>query len=91
MSNLPKLGEEYKLLLTIGSATIDEEIKIIKPDLVSWLRKELRNSRIELITHVDVQSIKKMIYTDSEKLQAMINKNQQLNILRQKFNLDFNE
>lgn len=91
LSNIPGLDEEYKLTLTIGSATIDEEIKIIKPDLVSWLRKELRNSRIELVTKVDVQKMKKVIYSDSEKLQAMINKNPQLNVFRQKFNLDFNE
>lgn len=91
LSNIPELDDNYKLLLNIGSATIDEEIKIIKPDLVAWLRKELKNSRIELITKVDVQKIKKVIYSDSEKLQVMINKNPQLNVFRQKFNLDFNE
>lgn len=91
LSNIPELDNNYKLLLNIGSATIDEEIKIIKPDLVAWLRKELKNSRIELMTKVDVQKIKKVIYSDSEKLQVMINKNPQLNVFRQKFNLDFNE
>ncbi|MDX9880624.1 MAG: hypothetical protein RBS73_01075 [Prolixibacteraceae bacterium] len=91
LSNIPHLEDDYKLLLTIGSATIDEEIKIIKPDLVSWLRKELRNSRIEMVTKVDVQKLKRVIYSDSEKLQEMINKNPQLSVFRQKFNLDFNE
>ena len=91
LSNIPVLSNDYKLILTICSATIDEEIKIIKPDLVSWLRKELKNSRIELITEVEIQETKKLIYSDSEKLQAMINKNPQLNVFRQKFNLDFNE
>ena len=91
LSNIPELDNNYKLLLNIGSATIDEEIKIIKPDLVAWLRKELKNSRIELMTKDDVQKIKKVIYSDSEKLQVMINKNPQLNVFRQKFNLDFNE
>ena len=91
LSNIPRLDDHFKLLLSIGSATIDEEIKIIKPDLVSWLRKELRNSRIELITKVDVQKMKKVIYSDSEKLQAMMDKNPQLSVFRQKFNLDFNE
>lgn len=91
LSNIPELNDNYKLLLSIGSATIDEEIKIIKPDLVAWLRKELKNSNIELTTKVDVQKIKKVIYSDSEKLQVMINKNPQLNVFRQKFNLDFNE
>ncbi len=91
LSNIPQIDDDHRLLLTIGSDTINEEIKIIKPDLVSWLRKELRNSHIELVTKVDVQKLKKIIYSDSEKLQAMINKNPQLNVFRQKFNLDFNE
>lgn len=91
LSNTPRQENGHQLILIIGSATIDEEIKIIKPDLVSWLRKELRNSRIELITKVDVQKLKKVIYSDAEKLQVMINKNPQLSVFRQKFNLDFNE
>jgi len=91
LSNIPHLEDNYRIVLTIGSATIDEEIKIVKPDLVSWLRRELRNSRIEMVTKIDAQKLKKIIYSDSERLQAMMNKNPQLNVFRQKFNLDFNE
>lgn len=91
LSNVPDLNEKYQLLLSVGSATMDEEIRLIKPDLVSWLRSELRNSRLELITRVEAQKTQRVIYSDSEKLQVMINKNPQLGILKQKFGLDFNE
>lgn len=89
LSNVPELQENYQLYMPVGSSTMDEEIRLIKPDLVSWLRRELRNSKIELITKVEAHKIKKTIYSDSEKLQEMINKNPQLGVLRQKFGLDF--
>lgn len=89
LSNTPQLQENYQLLLSVSSSTMDEEIKKIKPDVVSWLRKELQNTQLELITKIEVVQSVKTIYSDSEKLQAMIQKNPELALLRQRFNLDF--
>lgn len=89
--NAPELLDEYKLRLIISSNTIDEEIKLIKPELISWLRKELRNTKIELETVVDVQQVVRQGYSDTEKLEAMIEKNPNLALLKQRFNLDFNQ
>ncbi len=90
LSNTPELQPGYKLLLKIGSSVQDEDVRLIKPELVSWLRKELRNTRIELLTQIEKQETTRIIYSDTERLQAMLEKNPDLKLLKQKFNLDFN-
>jgi hypothetical protein len=57
--------------------------------LVSWLRTELKNSKIQLITQITETVKGRIIYTDSEKFEEMAKKNPNLAILKQKFNLDF--
>ena len=89
LSRIPKIEDDYKLLLEIENTVQENLINGIKPELVSWLREELRNSQIQLITKI-TQTVKgRIIYTDSEKFDEMAKKNPQLAILKQKFNLDF--
>jgi hypothetical protein len=57
--------------------------------MVTWLRRELRNAGIELITKLEKVESERMIFSDSEKLQMMLQKNPDLYHLKQKFNLDF--
>ncbi len=89
LSNLPELTEDYKLILEIDNRIQDDLITTIKPELVSWLRKELKNSRIQLLTKITKTVKGKLIYTDSEKFEEMTKKNPNLAILKQKFSLDF--
>lgn len=89
LSNVPELTDGNKLLLKIGNSVQEEDIRLIKPELVSWLRKELRNSGIELATRLEKIESERMIFSDSEKLQMMMQKNPDLNVFKQKFNLDF--
>lgn len=91
LSNVPLLSEGNKLLLKIGNSVQEEDIRLIKPELISWLRKVLKNSGIELVTKIDKIESERMIFSDSEKLQMMMQKNPDLNDLKQKFNLDFSE
>lgn len=90
LSNVPELIDGNKLLLKIGNSVQEEDIRLIKPELISWLRKVLRNSGIELTTKFEKIESERMIYSDSEKLQIMIRKNPDLYELKQTFNLDFN-
>lgn len=90
LSNMPELTDGNKLLLKIGNSVQEEDIRLIKPELISWLRKVLRNSGIELTTKFEKIESERMIYSDSEKLQMMLQKNPDLYELKQKFNLDFN-
>ncbi|MDD2382368.1 MAG: hypothetical protein WCY58_02590 [Mariniphaga sp.] len=77
------------MVIRIDNSVQEDLINSIKPELVSWLRKELRNSKIQLITQIDETQKEKIIYTDVEKYMEMLKKNPGLELLKQKFNLDF--
>ena len=91
LSNIPELTEGNKLLLKIGNSIQEEEVRLVKPELVSWLRKELKNSGIELTTRLEKIESERMIFSDSEKMQMMMQQNPLLFTLKQKFNLDFKD
>ena len=91
LSNVPEISNGNKLLLKIGNSVQEEDIRLIKPEMISWLRKVLRNAGIELTTTIGKIESERMIFSDSEKLQMMMQKNPELNELKQKFNLDFSE
>ncbi|HKJ43040.1 MAG TPA: hypothetical protein VKA27_13180 [Sunxiuqinia sp.] len=91
LSKTPEIFEKHKLRLLIDNSVQLEEINKIKPDLVTWLRKELRNTNIELLTDIVVQETTYKPYSETEKLAEMLKKNPKLAELRQKFNLDFGE
>lgn len=89
LSRDPELQPQNLLLLKIENHVQEELVKGIKPQLVSWLRRELRNSSIELETELVMEENTKFAYTDGEKLEEMLKKNPDLALLKQKFNLDF--
>jgi hypothetical protein len=89
LSRIPRIENEYKLVLEIDNSVQEDLISNIKPDLVVFLRKELRNSQIQLITKITETEKGKVIYTDSEKYLEMLKQNPNLELLKQKFKLDF--
>ena len=89
LSTVPKIQEDFSLLLEIDNRIQDDMLVEIRPELVSFLRKELRNSKINLKTVVTDIVREKVIYSDVEKYQAMAGKNPNLALLKQKLNLDF--
>jgi len=91
LSNVPELTGGNKLILKIGNSIQEEDVRQIKPELISWLRKELRNSGIELTTRLEKTESERTFYSDSEKLQMMIQKNPELYELKRIFNLDFKD
>ncbi len=91
LSRIPEILDEFKLKLKIENSVQNEEISKIKPDMISWLRRELQNTRIELNTEIVVQEVEVKPYSETEKLAEMTRKNPNIHLLRQKFNLDFGE
>ncbi|MEL7587406.1 MAG: hypothetical protein AAGU19_11895 [Prolixibacteraceae bacterium] len=91
LSRLPEILEGSRLKLTIDNSVQLEEIAKIKPDLVSWLRRELKNTTIELVSEIAAREVDTKPYTETEKLAEMVKKNPSLALLRQRFNLDFGE
>ncbi|PTN09164.1 hypothetical protein [Mangrovibacterium marinum] len=92
LSRTPQIFDSCKLKLQIDSDIVDTEISKIKPDLVSWLRKELRNTGIELITEIsELDDTRARPYSETEKFAEMLRKNPQISLLKQTFNLDFSD
>ena len=91
LSNLPELKEDYQLVLEIENTVQEDLISNIKPELVSWLRIELKNSFIQLNTVITEKVKGRIIYTDAEKYDELIKENPSLALLRKKFNLDFGQ
>ena len=89
LSTVPEIKKDFKLQLEIENSVQDDLVSSIKPELVSWLRKELKNSKIQLVTKITEKIKGRIIYTDSEKYEEMLKKNPKLALLKQKFNLDF--
>jgi ribosome-binding factor A len=91
LAQVPELKENAELYLEIDNSIQNNLITSIKPELVSFLRRELRNSKIELTVKVTENIKNKIIYTDADKFDEMAKKNPSLAKLKQKFNLDFGE
>lgn len=89
LANVPKLEDNYSLILEIDNRIQDELIGNIRPELVSFLRKELHNSKINLKTVITEVKREKVIYSDIERYQAMAGKNPNLAYLKKSLNLDF--
>jgi len=89
LSRIPQVEQDYQLVLDIDNSVQDDLINSIKPELVSWLRKELKNSKIQLVTRISETEREKVIYSDSEKYMEMLKKNPKLELLKQRFKLDF--
>jgi hypothetical protein len=90
LTALPEISDGNKLLLKIGNSVQEEEVRLIKPELLAFLKKELRNSGIELNTSIEKIESERTHFSDSEKMQILMQKNPELYELKQKFNLDFN-
>lgn len=89
LNRQPMWTPDGKLVLKIDNLVQEELIRDEKPRLVAWLKRELRNGSLELNTVMVSEPARKMIYTDGEKLEEMVRKNPTLALLKQKFNLDF--
>jgi hypothetical protein len=91
LSELPILEENFQLVLEIENTIQEDLISSIKPELVSYLRIELKNSLIQLSTVITEKVKDRLIYSDAEKYDELLKKNSSLALLRQKFNLDFGQ
>ncbi len=89
LSRTPVLKDDGTLLLSIDNHVQEELVRSIKPQLVSWLRRELKNSSIDLFIEINDTGAQKFAYTDGEKFEEMLHKNPDLAYLKQRFNLDF--
>jgi DNA polymerase-3 subunit gamma/tau len=89
LSQVPELNEGLIIELTVANSVQRDMVMEMKPQIVSWLKSELKNSGIDLNIRIDETKSDKIIYTDTDKFTEMAKKNPALILLRHKFSLDF--
>ncbi|MCK5170118.1 MAG: hypothetical protein KAQ75_09570, partial [Bacteroidales bacterium] len=66
-----------------------EKINEIRNELLSFLKTELKNSAIDIkLVITDLEEENNKLYTSEDKFKHMLSKNEDLNKLKQEFNLD---
>lgn len=85
----PKLEESSIITFTIDNNLQEQKINEIRNELIDYLKRELKNNQIDLkliISQAEEENNK--LYTSEDKFKHMLSKNQNLNTLKQEFNLD---
>ena len=85
----PKLEDNNIVTFLIDNNLQEQKINEIRNELMDYLKRQLKNSNIQLkliISEVEEENNK--LYTAEDKFKHMLSKNQDLNKLKQEFNLD---
>ncbi|MDA9238998.1 DNA polymerase III subunit gamma/tau [Flavobacteriaceae bacterium] len=85
--NEPKL-KDGMIHLEFPNQTIKLEVERDKFELLSYMRKELKNYNVDLVIDVNELQVKRYAYTDKEKYEKLVEKNPNLEALRNAFELD---
>ena len=88
-SKNPKLEENHVVSFLIDNNLQKEKINEIRNELLAYLKTELKNSAIDLkLVITDLEEENNKLYTSEDKFKHMLSKNEDLNKLKQEFNLD---
>ncbi|MGI9593906.1 MAG: DNA polymerase III subunit gamma/tau [Patiriisocius sp.] len=74
--------------LEFPNQTIKLEVERDKFDLLTYMRKKLKNHSVDLFIGVNELPLKRYAYTDKEKYEKLVEKNPNLEALRNAFELD---
>ncbi len=85
--NEPKL-KDGMIHLEFPNQTIKIEVERDKFELLAYMRKELQNYNVDLVIDVNELQVKRYAYTDKEKYEKLVEKNPNLEALRNAFELD---
>lgn len=85
----PQVKEDHKLVVTISNQVQNNRIKAIYSQLMGHLKNKLSNDYLELETHIANNAQKARPTTPQDKYRALLQKNPNLDKLRNNFDLDF--
>lgn len=86
--NIPVLREGHLIEITLSNKLQEKDFNDNKLDLITFLKKELDNYALKIVTKVDETIVKTTSLTSNDKLKQMIEKNPLLAKLRQNLDLD---
>ncbi len=84
----PKIDANFLLHFPVESQALADDLQVEKPELLSFLRKKLNNFGINIDFPLIEAENTKMLYTPQDKFKHMVEKNQQLQILKKSLDLD---
>ena len=87
-TDLPKLGNNFKISFTVPNKLMQDQFKKGRPKLLKFLREKLNNYAIDILVTLNETIEKKFAYTPQEKYNKLKEKNPLLEKLRQTFELD---
>jgi DNA polymerase-3 subunit gamma/tau len=87
----PTMNTSGKIQILLNSNAQRENFAMsIKPGLTRYFRENLANMEYEFETKlIQTESNGKKVYTDHDKLEYMIQKNEDLEKMKARYNLDF--
>ncbi len=84
-----ELLENYQIKLVLSNSLELNILERAEQELVQFLRKQLQNGKIKLLPEIKEQEAKDKLYTDRDKFQFMVEKNPELQKLKDRLGLDF--
>lgn len=88
-TDLPSLQDATTIALELPNATMKKEIEREQGELLTYLRKKLRNYDINLSISVNEETARRFAFTPAEKYQKLREKNPAIDLLRKEFDLEF--
>ncbi len=89
MNNDPII-EGTEITVLVENLALESTLQNEKVELLNFLRAELRNFDLQIVTKRAENTQKKRIYTNKDKYTYMVEKNPQIEDFRRRFNLDIN-
>lgn len=90
---VPRMTRDGIIQITLNTnAQREYFIHSIKPELTRWFQQQLADIEYVFETNlVSNETTAKKVYTDQDKLDYLVSKNPDLDKLKQRFNLDFDQ
>jgi hypothetical protein len=90
LSIKPVLLDNFKIKITVENSVQQDQVRMLKPEIIGFLSRRLKNKKIDVVIEMVKPSNEGKLFTDEQKMQAMMKKNPALQKLKIRFNLDFN-
>ncbi len=88
-AHLPRLKSGHIIVFPLKNETQESELMKVKSELLNHLRQSLKNDTLLLETEYLIEETKEtVIFTNSDRWKAMIDKNPALEMLKEKLRLD---
>ena len=86
----PVIKDDFTIEIEMSNKVQEDDFNLmIKADLANFLRQELKNDNLKIVTFVPETNREKSLYTDEDKYKYLSEKNPNINKLKQRLNLDF--